>query len=88
MLVAVFAGVGIDAIGLAWQASDPAIVPVTIFSLTMATFLGLGNSAVFKEVPVYFPRTTGAATGLSGAAGGPGGFFPPLVMGPAPGDGG
>lgn len=81
VLVAIFAGVGLDAIGLAWQASDPAIVPVTIFSLTMATFLGLGNGAVFKEVPVYFPRTTGAATGIVGAAGGLGGFFPPLVMG-------
>ena len=65
MLVAVFAGVGVDAIGLAWQASGPAIVPVTIFSLTMAVFLGLGNGAVFKEVPVYFPRTTGAATGIN-----------------------
>ncbi|MEZ5077553.1 MAG: MFS transporter [Solirubrobacterales bacterium] len=81
VLVAIFAGVGADAIGLAWQASDPAIVPVTVFSLTMAAFLGVGNGAVFKEVPVYFPRTTGAATGIVGAAGGLGGFFPPLVMG-------
>ncbi len=48
VLVAIFAGVGADAIGLAWQASEPAIVPVTIFSLTMAAFLGLGNGAVFK----------------------------------------
>jgi NNP family nitrate/nitrite transporter-like MFS transporter len=81
VLIAVFAGVGFDAIGLAWQASDPTIVPVTIFSLTMATFLGLGSGAVFKEVPAYFPQTTGAATGIIGAAGGIGGFFPPLVMG-------
>jgi NNP family nitrate/nitrite transporter-like MFS transporter len=81
VLIAVFAGVGLDAIGLAWQASDPAIVPVTVFCLTMATFLGLGNGAVFKEVPSYFPNTTGAATGIIGAAGGIGGFFPPLVMG-------
>ena len=77
----VFAGVGFDAIGLSWQASDPAIVPVTIFCLTMAVFLGLGNGAVFKLVPVYFPHSTGAATGIVGAAGGLGGFFPPLVMG-------
>jgi NNP family nitrate/nitrite transporter-like MFS transporter len=81
ILIAVFVGVGLDAIGLAWQASDPAIVPVTLFCLTMAAFLGLGNGAVFKEVPVYFPRNTGAATGIIGAAGGLGGFFPPLVMG-------
>ena len=43
--------------------------------------LGLGNGAVFKLVPEYFPRETGTATGLVGAAGGLGGFFPPLVLG-------
>jgi NNP family nitrate/nitrite transporter-like MFS transporter len=54
---------------------------VTIFCLTMAGFLGLGNGAVFKMVPAEFPQATGAATGIVGAAGGLGGFFPPLVMG-------
>ncbi len=71
----------VDAAGLAWQAADPSIVPVTIFCLTMAGFLGLGNGAVFKMVPAEFPQATGAATGIVGAAGGLGGFFPPLVMG-------
>jgi NNP family nitrate/nitrite transporter-like MFS transporter len=47
----------------------------------MAGFLGLGNGAVFKLVPLYFPKATGAATGIVGAAGGLGGFFPPLVLG-------
>jgi NNP family nitrate/nitrite transporter-like MFS transporter len=81
VLVVAFLGVGCDAIGLAWQASDPAIVPVTIFCLSMAVFLGLGNGAVFKLVPHLFPRMTGAITGIVGAAGGLGGFFPPLVLG-------
>jgi NNP family nitrate/nitrite transporter-like MFS transporter len=36
---------------------------------------------VFKLVPHEFPHATGAATGIVGAAGGLGGFFPPLVMG-------
>lgn len=76
-----FFGVGIDAVGLSWQASDPSIVPVTFFCLTMAFFLGLGNGAVFKLVPLSFPTATGAATGIVGAAGGLGGFFPPLVLG-------
>jgi NNP family nitrate/nitrite transporter-like MFS transporter len=79
--MASFLGVGLDAAGLAWQASDPAIVPVTIFCLTLAGFLGLGNGAVFKMVPNEFPEAVGAATGIVGAAGGLGGFFPPLVMG-------
>ena len=81
VLTIAYFGVGIDAIGLAWQASDPSIVPVTIFCLTMASFLGLGSGAVFKMVPVDFPKATGAATGIVGAAGGLGGFFPPLVLG-------
>ena len=41
----------------------------------------LGNGAVFKLVPEYFPRSVGSVTGLVGAAGGLGGFFPPLVLG-------
>jgi MFS transporter, NNP family, nitrate/nitrite transporter len=81
VLAFAFFGVGVDAIGLSWQATDPKIVPVTIFCLTMAGFLGLGNGAVFKLVPQMFPRSTGAVTGLVGAAGGLGGFFPPLIMG-------
>jgi len=81
VLAVAFVGVGIDAIGLSWQASDPAIGPVTFFCLTMAGFLGLGNGAVFKMVPLFFPKSTGAATGIVGAAGGLGGFFPPLVLG-------
>jgi NNP family nitrate/nitrite transporter-like MFS transporter len=31
-------------------------------------------------VPEWFPRDVGAVTGVVGAAGGLGGFFPPLVM--------
>jgi NNP family nitrate/nitrite transporter-like MFS transporter len=54
---------------------------VTIACLTLAGFLGLGNGAVFKAVPLDFPQATGAATGIVGAAGGLGGFFPPIVMG-------
>lgn len=81
VLALVFVGVGIDAIGLSWQASDPSIVPVTAFCLTMALFLGLGNGAVFNLVPLFFPTSTGAAAGIVGAAGGLGGFFPLLLLG-------
>lgn len=81
VLTIAFFGAGLDAVGLSWQASDPSIVPVTIFCLTLAFFLGMGNGAVFKLVPREFPDATGAATGIIGAAGGIGGFFPPLVLG-------
>ena len=53
----------------------------TIGALGTAALLGLGNGAVFKLVPEYFPRETGTVTGLVGAGGGLGGFFPPLVLG-------
>jgi NNP family nitrate/nitrite transporter-like MFS transporter len=49
--------------------------------LGIAVALGLGNGAVFKLVPQRFPDSVGSATGLVGAAGGLGGFFPPLVAG-------
>jgi NNP family nitrate/nitrite transporter-like MFS transporter len=81
VLVVVFAGAALDAAWLAAVSGDPTIVPVTIACLTLACFLGLCNGAVFKAVPVDFPETTGAATGIVGAAGGLGGFFPPILMG-------
>ena len=76
-----FAGIGVDAGILAAVAPEPRIVPVTIACLTLAGFLGAGNGAVFKLVPAEFPDNAGAATGIVGAAGGMGGFFPPLLMG-------
>ncbi|MFN2441421.1 MAG: nitrate/nitrite transporter [Thermoanaerobaculia bacterium] len=59
----------------------PAMVPFTIGALGMAAAIGLGNGAVFKLVPQWFPNTVGSVTGLVGAAGGLGGFFPPLAVG-------
>ncbi len=81
VLVVAFVGAGLDAAWLAHISSDPTWLPVTIACLTLAGFLGLGNGAVFKAVPLDFPEATGAATGIVGAAGGLGGFFPPVVMG-------
>ena len=62
---------------LAW----PAMVPFTVGALACATLMGLGNGAVFKLVPEHFPKDTGTVTGLVGALGGLGGFFPPLLLG-------
>jgi NNP family nitrate/nitrite transporter-like MFS transporter len=57
------------------------MVPFTMGALGMAAAIGLGNGAVFKLVPQYFPHSIGAVTGLVGAMGGLGGFFPPLALG-------
>lgn len=73
----VFAGTAAFSLLLAW----PAMVPFTVGALGCATFLGLGNGAVFKLVPERFPKETGTVTGLVGALGGLGGFFPPLLLG-------
>jgi MFS transporter, NNP family, nitrate/nitrite transporter len=59
----------------------PLMVTFTVGALGVAASIGLGNGAVFKLVPQYFPRSVGSVTGLVGAAGGLGGFFPPLVLG-------
>ncbi len=49
--------------------------------LILGAGFGLANGTVFKLVPQLFPGQTGAVTGLVGAVGGLGGFFPPLLMG-------
>jgi NNP family nitrate/nitrite transporter-like MFS transporter len=79
VLQACFVGVG--ALALVLAVAYEHMVPLTIACLTMAVALGLGTGAVFKLVPSWFPDRVGAVTGVVGAAGGLGGFFPPLVMG-------
>ena len=64
-----------------FMAGSSSIILFTIGALGMAAAIGLGNGAVFKLVPQFFPKTVGSVTGLVGAAGGLGGFFPPLVLG-------
>ena len=58
------------------------IVPLTAACLSLAVAFGLGAGAVFKMVGEEFPGNVGAVTGVVGAAGGLGGFFPPIVMAP------
>jgi len=62
-------------------AFEPGMIGVTIGFLGSAVALGIGNGAVFKLVAELFPKETGTLAGLVGAAGGLGGFFPPLVLG-------
>ncbi len=73
--------IGTIAMALMLAASHEEMVPLTIACLTLAVFLGFGTGAVFKLVPQWYPEKVGAVTGVVGAAGGLGGFFPPIVMG-------
>jgi NNP family nitrate/nitrite transporter-like MFS transporter len=79
VLLAVF---GVVAVGAAVQSIAPAMPVATVAFLSMAAALGVGNGAVFALVGRRSPADrVGAVTGFVGAAGGLGGFFPPLVMG-------
>jgi NNP family nitrate/nitrite transporter-like MFS transporter len=69
--------------GALLQSFTPDLMPVgTIAFLTMAAALGAGSGATFALVAQMAPASkVGSVTGLVGAAGGLGGFVPPLVMG-------
>jgi MFS transporter, NNP family, nitrate/nitrite transporter len=77
LLLYVFIGIAL----ISWLMAIPSIWLFTVGSLGCAVLFGLGNGGVFKLVPQYFPKQTGSVTGLVGAAGGLGGFFPPIVLG-------
>jgi NNP family nitrate/nitrite transporter-like MFS transporter len=81
VLVLAFAGIAIGAAVLAALAPAPRIVPITLACLALGACLGAGSGAVFKLVPLEFPQDAGAAGGVVGAAGGLGGFFPPIFVG-------
>ncbi|MBV8367776.1 MAG: NarK/NasA family nitrate transporter [Candidatus Eremiobacteraeota bacterium] len=81
VLVWVFAFVVLTRLMLAWQAGNANIVIVTDLLFALALGLGIGNGAIFKLVAQNFPKNTGLVGGLVGAAGGLGGFFPPIIMG-------
>ncbi len=52
---------------------------VTIFVLGF--FMALGKAAVYKHIPVYYPKNVGAVGGLVGMIGGLGGFVLPIAFG-------
>lgn len=81
MVVAIsLAGTAVLAIVVAFQ--PPVEVPAGIAFVLLAFFLGLGTGGVFAWVAKLAPpEKVGTVTGVVGAAGGLGGFFPPLVMG-------
>ncbi|MBA0126882.1 NarK/NasA family nitrate transporter [Haloechinothrix sp. YIM 98757] len=67
----------------ALQAFAPPLMPLgTVLLLVIAAALGAGAGATFALVALLTsPERVGAVTGFVGAAGGLGGFVPPLLMG-------
>ncbi|MRG60348.1 MFS transporter [Agromyces sp. CFH 90414] len=80
VLMISLAGAAVMAIVIALK--PPAELLAGSSFVLMAVFLGLGTGAVFTWVAQRSPaERVGSVTGIVGAIGGLGGFFPPLVMG-------
>jgi MFS transporter, NNP family, nitrate/nitrite transporter len=78
----ILVALAVVAFGAVVAAFQPVMAILTVTLLTLAAAVGLSNGAVFalvgKRVP---PGEVGSVTGMIGAAGGLGGFLPPIVMG-------
>lgn len=73
---------GMSVLAAAAAAQPPLALAGTVVYLGLASALGIGNGAVFAIIGHRCqPGLMGAVTGLVGAAGGIGGYFPPIVMG-------
>ncbi len=74
---------GVVAVMALVQSATPTLAPTgTVAFLVMAAALGTASGAVFALVAQRAPANkVGAVTGVVGAAGGLGGFVPPLLMG-------
>jgi len=80
VVLASFAGTAVTA-AIATLKPAPDLWSATDF-IAMAIFLGIGTGGVFAWVARRSPaKSVGSVTGIVAAAGGLGGYFPPLVMG-------
>jgi NNP family nitrate/nitrite transporter-like MFS transporter len=52
-----------------------------VIVFVLGFFMSLGKAAVYKHIPVYYPKSVGAVGGLVGMIGGLGGFVLPIAFG-------
>lgn len=80
VVLASLAGVAVMALVAVFQPPPDKWSAATF--ITLAVFLGIGTGGVFAWVARRAPASSvGSVTGIVAAAGGLGGYFPPLVMG-------
>jgi len=80
VMIASLVGASVMAVVVIFQ--PPPEIPAGLSFVLMAAFLGTGTGATFAWVAQRTPmERVGSVTGIVSAAGGLGGFFPPLVMG-------
>jgi NNP family nitrate/nitrite transporter-like MFS transporter len=56
-------------------------VPFTVLTFILGFFMSLGKAAVYKHIPVYYPKHVGSVGGIVGLIGGLGGFILPIAFG-------
>lgn len=57
------------------------LVPFVVTVFVLGFFMSLGKAAVYKHIPVYYPKHVGSVGGLVGMIGGLGGFVLPIAFG-------
>jgi NNP family nitrate/nitrite transporter-like MFS transporter len=60
---------------------ETGLVAFTVIVFVLGFFMSLGKAAVYKHIPVYYPKDVGAVGGLVGMIGGLGGFVLPIAFG-------
>jgi NNP family nitrate/nitrite transporter-like MFS transporter len=57
------------------------VMPFATLTMILGFFMPLGSAAVFRHIPVYYPRHVGPVGGAVGMIGGLGGFVLPIAFG-------
>jgi NNP family nitrate/nitrite transporter-like MFS transporter len=60
---------------------ETGLIPFMGLIFVLGFFMSLGKAAVYKHIPVYYPRHVGSVGGVVGLIGGLGGFILPILFG-------
>jgi NNP family nitrate/nitrite transporter-like MFS transporter len=60
---------------------ETGLLAFTVLTFILGFFMSLGKAAVYKHIPVYYPKHVGSVGGIVGLIGGLGGFVLPILFG-------